>query len=107
MALLQVNFISKSLFRAVPMNVILPVDKMSTAKVVGCKKHHDWAKECADQSITLVKEEKGVLPITPERYPRIMVYPIEKDQGNASYGPKGGCGDFIRSLEAQGFSVSV
>lgn len=28
MALLQVNFISKSLFRAVPMNVILPVDKM-------------------------------------------------------------------------------
>src|SRR5690606_5786585 len=29
MALLQVNFMSKSLARTVPMNVILPVDKMT------------------------------------------------------------------------------
>lgn len=29
MALLQVNFISKSLMRTVPMNVILPVDKIT------------------------------------------------------------------------------
>ena len=77
------------------------------AKVVGCEKHHQWAKEVADQSITIVKEEKGVLPISPEKYPRVMVYPVEKDQGNASYDPNGPCGDFIRKLEEKGFEVSV
>ena len=29
MAILQVNFLSKSLFRTVPMNVILPADKLT------------------------------------------------------------------------------
>lgn len=77
------------------------------AKVVGCEKHHQWAKEVANQSITIVKEEKGVLPISPEKYPRVMVYPVEKDQGNASYDPNGPCGDFIRKLEEKGFEVSV
>ncbi len=77
------------------------------AKVVGNAEHHAWAKECADEAVTLVKEEKGVMPISPEKYPRIMVYPIEKDQGNASYDPNGPCGMFIRKLESQGFKVSV
>ena len=36
-----------------------------------------------------------------------MVYPIEKEQGNASYDPNGACGDFIRKLESLGFKVSV
>lgn len=77
------------------------------AKVVGCEKHHAWAAECMEKAVTLVKEEKGVLPISPEKYPRIMVYPVEKDQGNASYDPNGACGDFIRNLESKGFEVSV
>lgn len=77
------------------------------AKVVGSPQHHAWAKECADEAVTLVKEEKGVLPISPEKYPRVMVYPVEKDQGNASYDPEGPCGMFIRKLESQGFKVSV
>ena len=77
------------------------------AKVVGSPEHHAWAKECADEAVTLVKEEKGVMPISPEKYPRVMVYPIEKDQGNASYAPEGPCGMFIRKLESQGFKVSV
>ena len=29
MAILQVNFLSKSLFRTVPMNVVLPADKLT------------------------------------------------------------------------------
>lgn len=36
-------------------------------KVVGCDEHKTWAKECADKAITLVKNEIGVLPITPDR----------------------------------------
>ncbi len=34
-------------------------------KVLGCEEHQQWAKEVADQAITLVKEEKGVLPLDP------------------------------------------
>lgn len=81
--------------------------KEDAEKIIGCKKHHEWAKECAEQSVTLVKAEKGVLPVSPEKYPRVMVYPIEKDQGNASYNPDGACGTFIRMLEERGFEVSV
>ena len=46
-------------------------------EVVGCAEHRVWAQECADKSITLVKEEAGVLPITPEKFPRILLYPME------------------------------
>ena len=33
MALLQVNYLSKALFRTVPLNVILPVDKIDFASL--------------------------------------------------------------------------
>ena len=32
MALIQVNYLSKALFRTVPLNVILPVDKLAAAR---------------------------------------------------------------------------
>ena len=76
--------------------------------VVGCEKHRAWAYECADKAVTLVKEEPGVLPITPERYRKILVYPIEKsDQQAADYDPDGRCAAFIHKLEARGFDVDV
>ena len=46
-------------------------------KVIANDKFRAWSKECADKSITLVKEEKGVLPVTPEKYPRVLFYPLE------------------------------
>jgi len=46
-------------------------------KLIGQEKFIKWSQECADKSITLVKEEKGVLPITPERYKRILFYSLE------------------------------
>ncbi len=43
-------------------------------EVVGCKEHVDMQKEIADKAITLVKyKDQDVLPITPERYKRIMI----------------------------------
>lgn len=35
--------------------------------VIGCKEHADWAKECADKAITLVKDNQKLLPISPAR----------------------------------------
>ena len=46
-------------------------------KAIGQEKFIAWSKECADKSITLVKEEEGVLPITPKKYKRILFYSLE------------------------------
>lgn len=54
------------------------VPSLEKAKaVIGQEKFRAWSRECADRAITLVKEERGVLPITPERYPRILFYSLE------------------------------
>lgn len=43
-------------------------------QIIGCEEHTAMQKEITDQAITLVKyKDKDVLPITPERYKRIMI----------------------------------
>ena len=79
-------------------------------KVVGCTEHRSWERDIADRSITLVKEEKGVLPITPEKYPRILLYPLdaEFDSAFGGYGTRQGIADNIAGrLRAEGFTVSL
>lgn len=51
-------------------------------EIVGCKEHKKWARECAEKAITLVKEEKGVLPLKKGK--RILYIPLE----NKSQEPK-------------------
>lgn len=43
-------------------------------EIVGCKEHVETQKEISDRAVTLVKyKDKDVLPLTPERYKRIMI----------------------------------
>jgi beta-N-acetylhexosaminidase len=74
-------------------------------KVVGCDEHEAWSRECADEAITLVKEEPGVLPLTPERYKRILYVPIESAQGVAYSVRAGACAAIREKLVAEGFEV--
>lgn len=75
-------------------------------KVLGCEEHKQWAKEIADQSVTLVKEEKGVLPLDPNKK-RVLYCPIEAEQGVA-YSVKAGVCDHVKQmLEAEGFEVTT
>ncbi len=75
--------------------------------VVGSAEHQAWSKECADEAITLVKEEIGVLPLTPATYPKLLFVPIESEQGVA-YSVRAGACDIIRTkLEAEGFDIDV
>ncbi len=76
-------------------------------KIIGCEEHKKWAAECADQAITLVKEEKGVLPLTPQRYKRILFYPIENKVGHGFYTHSGVCEKMKEMLEQEGFEVTV
>jgi Beta-glucosidase-related glycosidases len=73
---------------------------------VGSAEHKAWAKECADKSVTLVKEEKGVLPLSAAKSPRVLFYPIESEQGYA-YSVRGGVAEsFRKSLESEGFQIT-
>ncbi len=79
----------------------------SAKKIVGSEEHVQWAKECADRSVTLVKEEKGVLPISPAKYPRVLYYPVESEQGVAYSVKAGVCDHFKKMLEDEGFRVTT
>ena len=76
-------------------------------KVLGQEKFRGYAREIADRSITLVKSEPGVLPISPEKYKRILVYDIESGENPLGYARASGIFERVRPLlEKEGFIVT-
>ena len=78
-------------------------------KAVSEPEHKAWAVELADKSITLVKEEKGVLPLSPGKYPRILLYPLESrsESTAGNYGVRqGAIPGLAERLRKEGFDVS-
>jgi beta-N-acetylhexosaminidase len=45
----------------------------SQLKEVGKKEHNIWARECAQKSITLVKDTQNILPISKKKHKRILL----------------------------------
>lgn len=54
------------------------VPGVEALSIVGNEKHGAWAKEVADRSVTLVRDEQKLLPITPEKYRRVYLNVIQK-----------------------------
>ena len=78
----------------------------SAREVIGSEAHQQWVAECADRSITLVKEQEGVLPLSPESHKRILFIPLEAPPSGA-YGVRAGaCEELQQLLVAEGFEVS-
>ena len=71
--------------------------------VVGCEKHRAWAKEVADKSVTLVRDEQQLLPISPEKYRRVYLNVIQKSNDPED--------SFVQQwkhlFEREGFEVKV
>ena len=68
--------------------------------VIGNDEHVAWAKECADKSVTLVKDTQALLPISPKKHKRVL------------YEIMGGCASekrveetFVKLMEAEGFEM--
>lgn len=62
-----------------------------------------WAKACADKAVTLVKDTQDLLPITPEKYPRIVLFTSE---GGGYFGETNGLHEKLKAaLTAEGFTV--
>lgn len=81
----------------------------AAVKTVGCEEHIQWANEIADQAITIVKEEIGVLPLDRNKK-RILFCPIESNLGfaGAAFGAKiGVCQHIAQMLENEGFLVRI
>ncbi len=78
----------------------------SAAKVVGCAEHQAWALDCADRSVTLVKEQAGVLPLDPKKTPRVLLYLLEQDDPMGFMKGDDITVQFKASLEKEGFTVA-
>ncbi|MHB8128011.1 MAG: glycoside hydrolase family 3 protein [Mobilitalea sp.] len=75
--------------------------------LVGCKEHKEWAAECADRAITLVKDTESLLPISPYKTPRIRLT-VLGENADGGFGD----GDTVtenlkNALENEGFAVAV
>lgn len=84
-----------------------PLSLEHAKAIVGSGQHLRWARDCADQAITLVKEQSGVLPLTREKYKKILFYPIESTGGTSLYTVKPACEKVMDRLRAEGFDVEV
>ncbi|URZ04198.1 glycoside hydrolase family 3 protein [Clostridium felsineum] len=76
-------------------------------KVLKCQEHEVWAKECADKSVTLVKDTQKLLPIIKEKYKRIRLYVLgDTDDGGFKEGEKVSY-KVKEKLENAGFEVDI
>lgn len=85
---------------------LIPLE--SQLDILGCDEHRQWARECADKSITLVKNlEEGVLPLSLEKHKRILLHVIGDEPGYFDYAATGKTARFIENLKEEGFDVTV
>jgi len=72
---------------------------------LGCPEHKDWARECADKAITLVKDNASLLPLSPQKTKRVRLTVL----GESTQGGFGECDSiaepFKAALEKAGFEV--
>lgn len=76
-------------------------------EVVGCEDHHNKVYECADESITLVKDTQNLLPINVEEKKRVRVYFIESAPASMKAPTDKAKGVLVEELEKQGFEVDL
>ena len=72
---------------------------------MGCPEHLELARKSAEKAITLVKDTQNLLPISPEKTPRVRVYMLE-DRLSGGFKDGGASeGAFIEKLSEAGFLV--
>ena len=78
------------------------VPDASALDILNCETYDRWAKECADEGVTLVKDIQKLLPIDPKKHKRVLLELMGDFPSN-----KRVCESFVRDLEARGFEVTV
>lgn len=78
------------------------VPDASALDILNCETYDRWAKECADEGVTLVKDTQNLLPINPKKHKRVLLELMGDFPSN-----KRVCASFVQGLEARGFEVTV
>ena len=78
------------------------VPDASALDILNCETYDCWAKECADEGVTLVKDIQNLLPIDPKKHKRVLLELMGDFPSN-----KRVCESFVRDLDARGFEVTV
>ena len=74
----------------------------SALDILSCEKHVSWARECADEGVTLVKDTQNLLPISPKKQKRILLEIMggfESDERVCEY--------IKNRLTEEGFEITV
>lgn len=75
--------------------------------VLGCEEHVQWARQCADRAVTLVKDNQQLLPLSPEKTPRIRLTVVGEGQGQG-FGESDTVAEPLKAaLEQAGFTVRL
>lgn len=72
--------------------------------ILKCEEHEKWARECADKSVTLVKDSQNLLPISPEKFKRVRLYILGDSEGGFKEGTPVKA-TITSALEKAGFDV--
>lgn len=78
------------------------VPPASELSILRCKEHVTWSKELADKAITLVKDTRNTLPISPKKTPKVLLEIMGHFPSNERVLNK-----IKAELEKKGFAVSV
>lgn len=70
-------------------------------EVIGCETHRKMAADCADRGITLVKEEEEILPLDPQKYPKIYLHILTNDNRELLEQ------QYVSLFEKEGFCVKL
>jgi beta-N-acetylhexosaminidase len=73
-------------------------------RVLKCDEHVRWARECADKSVTLVKNREGLIPFSIQRFRRVLLCVVTNEAKDES-GHTNESRRFKRGLEREGFTV--
>ncbi|WP_025087705.1 glycoside hydrolase family 3 protein [Ligilactobacillus apodemi] len=83
-------------FHQTPKEEILPPKEIAI-KQIGLPENKKLFREVADEEITLVKDKQDIWPITPEKYPRILLVDV--------HGVKGGFGELVAGNRSQAIDL--
>ena len=70
---------SLGLHKKTPKEIVPPKEALSILKN---EKHVSWAKQSADQAVTLVKDTQQLLPINPEKHKRVLLEILGECESN-------------------------
>lgn len=80
---------------------LIPAKK--AMEVIRCQKHLDWAMECADKAVTLVKNKESLLPLDPKRMKKVTLVQATNEKPADGYLDEAKL--FKVLLEKEGFDV--